>query len=323
MSKTQDVSKTVKLAVIMDSISTINPKKDTTLGMLLAAQARKLDIIYLEQRDLFLKNGQVFGLGKHLKVFDDLNHWYELTDTEVIDFKDINIVIQRKDPPFDMNYIYTSYLLELIEKNGTLVCNKPQSLRDCNEKLFTAWFPHCCPMTLVGTHYFLFKAFLKLHKDIILKPLDGMGGSAIFRVKIDDPNINVILETLTHGQTVPIMAQQYIPEIVLGDHRIIMIDGKPISHCLARIPQDGETRANLAVGGKGVVRPLTEQQKALCDEIGPELIKRGLYFVGLDVIGDYVTEINVTSPTGIRQIQSETGIDIAGIFIDSLLSKLD
>lgn len=322
MNNIQNIDKTIKLAVIMDSISTINPQKDTTLGMLLAAQARNINIIYLEQRDLYLNNNQVFGIGKSLKVFDDPNHWFELSDQEIVDFKDIDIVIQRKDPPFDMNYIYTSYFLELIEKNGTLVCNKPQSLRDCNEKLFTAWFPHCCPTTLVGTHYFLFKKFLEQHQDIILKPLDGMGGSAIFRVKIDDPNINVILETLTHGETVPIMAQKYIPEIILGDHRIIMIDGKPISHCLARIPQNGETRANLAVGGKGVVRPLTAQQKALCEEIGPELVKRGLYFVGLDVIGNYVTEINVTSPTGIRQIQAETKIDIAGIFIESLLKKL-
>lgn len=309
-----------RIFFIMDSLSTINPSKDSTLTMIEGAQSLGLEAFYLTPESLFLEEMKVQAFVQKLTINLNEKEWYQLNPKERVIFADTDIVLQRKDPPFNMHYIHTSYLLELMEKQGALVCNNPQSLRDCNEKMFTAWFPELCPKTLVTSQYELIKAFVLKHEDAIIKPLDGMGGSAIFRIKKDDPNLNVILETLTEHQTTAVMVQKYIPEIVKGDKRILMINGEPQPYLLARIPATGETRANLAVGGTGVVQELSENDQKICAIIGPELKKRGLYFVGLDVIGDYVTEINVTSPTGIRQIQNEKGLRIGEQLIETLIS---
>jgi len=235
-----------------------------------------------------------------------------------MDLADLDVILMRKDPPFDMNYIYATYILERAEEDGVLVVNKPSSLRDCNEKLFTAWFPELCPKTLVSANHQLLKAFVNDHQDVIVKPLDGMGGASIFRIKNGDPNTNVILETLTQHGAHLAMAQQFIPEITEGDKRILVVNGKPIPYSLARIPAKGETRGNLAAGGRGVAMPLTETEMSIANTIGPELVKRGLYFVGLDVIGAFVTEINVTSPTCIREIDNAYNTNIAGKLWDEL-----
>jgi len=228
----------------------------------------------------------------------------------------------RKDPPFDMNFIYTTYILDHAEKQGVLVVNKPQSLRDCNEKMFATHFPDVCTPTLVSSSKALLRAFAEEHEDVILKPLDGMGGASIFRTGANDGNLSVIIETLTeHGHT-PAMAQKYIPEISKGDKRILMIDGEPVSHCLARVPAVGEVRGNLAAGGSGIVQPLSDRDRWICDQVRDKLLEKGLIFVGLDVIGDYLTEINVTSPTCIREIDAGAGINVAGLLMDAIEKKL-
>ena len=308
----------MKIAVLMDPISGITIKKDSTFAMLLEIQKRQWPLSYLEPSDLFLENGTVFARCRELAVENNPQQWFEFQNEQVQPLANFDLILMRKDPPFNMEYIYLTYLLELVEKQGTLVVNKPQSLRDANEKLFTAWFPQCCPHTLVSRDCQRLKAFWQTEQDIIVKPLDGMGGQEIFRIQPQDPNLSVILQTLTRHGKRNIMAQRYIPEVVEGDNRILMINGEPIPYALARIPQPGETRANLAAGGTGVPRPLTEKEQWICKEVGPALRNKGLIFVGLDVIGGLLTEINVTSPTCIQEIEAVYPVQIAKQLMDCL-----
>ncbi len=311
-----------QIGIVMDPISAINIKKDSSFAMLLAAQAKGWTLYYMEQQDLFLHQGTVSAEMKRLTVQENTVHWFELDDVETKKLSELDAILMRKDPPFDMEYIYSTYLLEQAQQDGVLIVNNPQSLRDANEKLFTAWFPQCCPETLVTRKAALIKDFQKQHGDIILKPLDGMGGASIFRVKNDDPNFSVIIETLTnHGRT-SIMAQKFIPEITEGDKRILMINGEPVPYALARIPAQGETRGNLAAGGRAVGQPLTEHDRWICAQVGPKLREKGLIFVGLDVIGNYLTEINVTSPTCIRELDSQFNLSIANDLMDSIEQQL-
>jgi glutathione synthase len=309
----------IKIAILMDPIAAIKPAKDTTLAMMLAAQARGWELWYLEQNDLSLDHGRIMARLTQVRVFDDSSHWYELGEAVYRPLAELDALLMRKDPPFDMEYIYTTYLLEQAEREGLLVVNRPQSLRDANEKMYTAWFPQCTPPTLVSRQAERFKDFLAEHHDIILKPLEGMGGASIFRITEADPNINVVIETLTdHGHKYA-MAQRFIPEISEGDKRIILIDGEPVPYALARIPAKGETRGNLAAGGTGVGRELSERDRWICQQVGPILRDKGLIFVGLDVIGDYLTEINVTSPTGVRELDRSYNLTIC----DQLMSSLE
>lgn len=313
---------TVSLGVVMDPIATINYKKDTTLALLWAAQDRGWRLFYMEQSDLVLQDGEPRARMRALRVHRDAQHWYDLGEPQLNLLADLDVVLMRKDPPFDNEYIYSTYILEAAEKLGVLIANQPQSLRDCNEKMFATQFPQCCPPLLVSRDKNLLKEFHRVHGDVIFKPLDGMGGSSIFRVRVDDPNLNVILETLTNHGRNTIMAQKYIPAIVDGDKRILMIDGEPVPYCLARVPMIGESRGNLAAGGTGRPQPLSERDRWIAAQVGPALRKRGLLFVGLDVIGDYLTEINVTSPTCAREIDAHYDTDIAGKLMDCIDAKL-
>jgi len=312
----------IKLGVVMDPISAINPKKDSTMAMLLEAQQRGWQLYYMEQGDIFLDSGKACAALRPLRVNSSLDNWFELGEATTQPLDDLDVILMRKDPPFDIDYIYTTYLLEQAEAAGTLVVNKPQSLRDANEKLYTAWFPHCCAPSMVTSQPKRIKAFLAEHSDIIIKPLSAMGGASIFRVTEDNPNVNVIIEVMTNNGKTLTMAQRYLPEILQGDKRILLIDGEPIPYALARIPAEGETRANLATGGSGVGQALSERDQWLCEQIGPTLKAKGLTFVGLDVIGDYVTEINVTSPTGIRELDKQFDINISAKLMDAVEAQL-
>ncbi|HVS22355.1 MAG TPA: glutathione synthase [Gammaproteobacteria bacterium] len=310
------------LGVVMDPIETIKPKKDSTLAMLLAAQRAGWSIVYLRQKDLLVRDGAPLGAGRHLTVRDDPDSWFALGGAWSQGLERLDALLMRKDPPFDMEYIYTTYILELAENRGLLVVNKPSSLRDINEKAYTSWFPQCTPPTLVTRSRSELLSFLDEHRRIVLKPFDGMGGRSIFVVTAGDLNVNVIIETLTdHGEKYT-LAQRYIPEIVHGDKRILLIDGEPIEYALARIPAPGESRGNLVAGAKAEGRTLTERDRWLCGEVGPTLRSKGVMFAGLDVIGDYLTEINVTSPTGIRELDRQYGIDIAAKLIAAIGRKL-
>lgn len=311
-----------RLAILMDPIGAINIKKDSSFAMLLAAQARGWDLLYLEQGDLFLRDGRAWARLRPLQVRDDPRDWYHLQEPRVLPLDELDIVLMRKDPPVDLEYFASTYILEVAAAAGVLVANRPASLRDVNEKLYTAWFPQCCAPTLVSRDAEQLRAFISEQEDIILKPLYTMGGSSIFRVRRDDPNINVIIETLTDNGRTLAMAQRFIPEISAGDKRILLIDGEPVPYALARIPAAGETRGNLAVGGRGVGVELSERDRWICAQVAPALREKGLYFVGLDVIGDYLTEVNVTSPTCIRELDREYDLDIAGELMDCLQGKL-
>ncbi|RMA82225.1 glutathione synthase [Umboniibacter marinipuniceus] len=301
----------LNIAIVMDPIESINYKKDTSLAMLWSAQARGHNLWYLTPEDLFLADGRAMATMQPLEVFKDPNHFYELGNEVTRPLAEVDAVLMRKDPPFDMNFIYATYLLEMAEREGTLIVNRPQSLRDCNEKLFATWFPQCCPPVMVASSAKQLRAFHQQHGDTIFKPLDGMGGSGIFRIKEGDSNIGVVLETLTeHGKT-PIMAQRYLPEIKQGDKRILIVNGEVIPYALARLPSQGELRGNLAAGGTGVAQPLSERDLWIASQVASSLVEKGLLFVGLDVIGDYLTEINVTSPTCLREIEASYDIDIA------------
>ena len=313
----------VKLGVVMDPIESITVKKDTTLAMLLAAQKRGWVIHYMLQSDMYLDQGQSRATIQTLSVKDDERVWFRLGSKTDIALSELDVVLMRKDPPFDMDYIYSTYLLEQAQREGVMIVNDPQSLRDCNEKLFATQFPQCCPPLIVASSQEKLKAFHKQHEDVIYKPLDGMGGASIFRVKAGDPNLSVVIETLTDNGRLQIMAQKFIPDIVNGDKRILMIDGEPVDYALARIPASGETRGNLAAGGSGVAQELTKKDRWICEQIGPALREKGLIFVGLDVIGDYLTEINVTSPTCIREIDKAFSLDIAGDLMDCIQAKLN
>lgn len=313
---------TIKLGIVMDPISTVNVKKDSSMAMMLEAQSRGYELYYMEMADLYLEQGVCRATASKAKVFNDPEHWYELEAAQDIAVSELDAVLMRKDPPFDTEYIYATYMLERAEEAGTLIVNKPQSLRDCNEKLFTAWFAELTPKTLVTRKSEQIRAFHQQLNDIIIKPLDGMGGSSIFRIKQEDANVGVIIETLTnHGQQYA-MVQEYMPEIKDGDKRILIVDGEVIPYCLARIPAQGETRGNLAAGGRGEARPLSPSDKLVAETIAPELKKRGLIFVGLDVIGDKVTEINVTSPTCIKEIEAAYPINISGKLMDAIEVRL-
>lgn len=302
----------------MDPIGSINPKKDSTFAMLLAAQKRGWSVSYMEMGDLILRNDQAWGWTRELKVRDEPEHWYDFETRRMHPLSELDVILMRKDPPVDSEYIYATQILDRAEAAGTLVVNKPQSLRDANEKLYTTWFAQCTPPTLVTRSAAEIRNFLAEHGDIILKPLHGMGGHAVFRLHSSDHNVNVAIETLTQVGARYAMAQRFLPEIRDGDKRILMIDGEPVPYALARIPAAGETRGNLAVGGSGVGVPLSERDRWICSQVGPALREKGLLFVGLDVIGDYLTEINVTSPTCIRELDKLYGLDIAGQFMDCL-----
>jgi glutathione synthase len=313
----------IRVGVVLDPIDQIKPHKDSTYAMMLEAQRRGWTVLVMEQQDLYLIDGTAFGRGREITILDEQSPWYSLAAPTHAPLSQLDAVLMRKDPPFDMEYVYTTYLLERAEQQGLLVLNRPQSLRDANEKLFTAWFPQCCAPTQVARDPALLREFLKDHQDIVIKPLDGMGGASIFRVRADDPNISVILETLTAHGTRFAMAQRYIPDIASkGDKRILLVDGEPVPYALARIPAPGESRGNLAAGASGVGVELSDRDRWICAEVAPELRRRGLVFVGLDVIGDYLTEINVTSPTCIRELDALFGLNIAGSLCEAVERKL-
>lgn len=308
----------IKLGMVMDCIDHINIKKDTSFAMLLEAQSRGWELHYMELSDLFLRNGEAFARTRTMKVERNSQKWFEFIEEQIIPLAELNVILMRKDPPFDSEFLHATYILERAESAGVYVVNKPQSLRDANEKLFTALFAHCCAETLVTREAKRIREFLAEQQDIILKPLDGMGGASIFRVKQDDPNLSVILEVMTQHNQRYIMAQRYLPEIKDGDKRILVVNGEAVPYALARIPQQGETRGNLAAGGSGEGRPLTERDKWIVSQVAPTLKAKGLIFVGLDVIGDTLTEINVTSPTCVQELDAQFGLNIAGILMDHI-----
>lgn len=313
---------TIKLGVVMDPIGEINYHKDSTLAMLLAARKHDWELYYMEQGDLYLEDSRCHARLARLDVRADENDWFSLSAAHIAPLDDLDIILMRKDPPVDMEYIYTTFLLERAAEHGALVVNNPAAIRNANEKLYTAWFPQCGPPTRVSRDIQILKEFLAKHGDIVVKPLDGMGGASVFRVQQDDPNLNVILETITDNGASSAMAQRYVPEITAGDKRILMINGEPFPHALARIPTGGETRGNLAAGGRGEGVDLSERDRWICAQVGPALREQGLLFVGLDVIGDYLTEINVTSPTCIRELDKLYSADIAGQLMDVIDKQL-
>ncbi len=313
---------TRRLGVVMDPIGSIKIAKDSTFAMLLAAQARGWALVYMELADLCLRDGEAMGRGHALTVQDDPRHWFTLAEPRFGALSELDIILMRKDPPVDMEYVYATHILERAEAAGTLVVNKPSSLRDANEKLYTAWFPQCCPPTLVSRNQAEILNFLAEQDDIIVKPLGAMGGASVFRTRRGDPNTNVILETMTAHGTRYTMAQRFVPEIAAGDKRILLIDGKPVPYALARIPPPGETRGNLAVGGRGEGVALSERDYWICAQVEQKLRENELLFVGLDVIGDYLTEINVTSPTCIRELNQMYDLDISGVLMDAIEARL-
>ncbi len=309
---------TFKLGIIMDPIESIKTYKDSSFAMLLAAQKKGWPIYYMQQADIYQLDETVYANSQKLQVEDNTDHWFEFSPAEQIKLSDLDFILMRKDPPFDMEYIYTTYLLEQVEKHGTTIVNKPASLRNANEKLFAMHFPQCCTKTLVSRNPKQIRHFINQQKDVILKPLDGMGGQSIFRVSPHDANISVILETISEYGSKTIMAQNHIDEISEGDKRILMINGEAVPYALARIPAPGETRGNLAAGGQGVGVEINDRERWICEQIGPTLKAMGLIFVGIDVIGDYLTEINVTSPTCIRELDKLYNIDIGMQLMDCL-----
>lgn len=316
------MTKNVRLGVVMDPISGINPVKDSTLAMLLEAQQRGHDLVYFEQSSLRLRDGVALGSGRSLRVFDSEERWFELGEPAAVVLGGLDVILMRKDPPFDTEYIYTSYLLERAELAGAVVVNKPTSLREINEKAFTAWFPQCCPPTLITRSIDDMREFLSEHGHIVVKPLDGMGGHSIFVVHKGDLNANVIFETLTADNERHAMAQLYIPEIRQGDKRVLLVDGAAPELALARVPPEDDNRGNLVAGAQPEVRPLTERDRWIVGQVGPALRQRGVLFAGLDVIGNYLTEVNVTSPTGIREIRKLSGLDLAATLVTAIEARL-
>lgn len=314
---------TIHLGIVMDPIQSIKVHKDSSFAMLLAAQRRGWKLSYMEQSGLYQRDGEVFASLRSLRVFDRDHDWFELSGASDQALGQLDVVLMRKDPPLDMEFLYSTYLLEMASEQGALVVNRADSLRNCNEKLFTGWFSQCCAPSLVSRVPSRLRGFLDEHGDIILKPLDAMGGASVFRVTRNDPNISVILETLTDFGRRTAMAQKFIPEISAGDKRILMIDGEPVPYALARIPAKGETRGNLAAGGRGEGVELSARDRWICAQVGPALRQHGLLFVGLDVIGDYLTEINVTSPTCIRELDAIYGLDIASDLMDAIEARLN
>ena len=308
----------MKLGVVMDPIESINFKKDSTLAMMLEAQSRKHQLFYMTPDSLYINEKGAFAIAKTLQVKNDPTGWFDFKEEKQIKLSELDVILMRQDPPFNSNYIYNTYVLESAEKEGVLVVNKPSSLRDCNEKVFATEFPECCTPFLVTSDPNLLKSFIEDHGDTVIKPLDGMGGSSIFRLRYSDPNLNVILETITESFTTKVMIQTYIPEITDGDKRILLINGNPMDAAVARVPAEGELRGNLAAGASAVARSLTEKDLWICEQVGPKLKDLGLVLVGLDIIGDYLTEINVTSPTCFREYESLCDIDVAHSFIEEV-----
>ena len=311
-----------KLGIIMDPIQSINFKKDTSLLILLAAKKSGFTLYLIEQNDLYLDCDEPRALTAELNVFDDEKEWFELKTKRDISMSDLDVILMRKDPPFNKEYIYSTYILEAAKRKGVLIVNDPQSLRDCNEKIFATEFKQFTPPLIVTKNIKLLKAFLTQNEEVVYKPLDGMGGESIFKVNYKDENINVILETLTKFGTRTIMAQKYIADISNGDKRILIIDGRVIPLCLARIPPKGEFRGNLAAGGSGVVKQLSERDLLIANSVAEICVKRGLLFVGLDIIGDFLTEINVTSPTCAREIDKELDFSIGDLFMECISKRL-
>jgi glutathione synthase len=310
----------LRVIVVMDPIEAINPAKDSTLAILLAAKARGCAIFYATPSDLWLRDGVAYGRLAQLDVFSDPAAWFELGPVQVAKLGEFDAILMRKDPPFDTEYIYSTYILERAELAGALVCNRPQGLRDMNEKVYTAWFPECCAPTLITRNMHDMSEFLREHGKAVCKPLDGMGGKSIFVLEQGDKNRNVVFETLTDSGARYAIVQRYLPQIVTGgDCRIILVDGEPVPFALQRMPSPNDNRGNLAAGATAESRPLNDRDRWLCSQIGPKLRAAGMLFVGLDVIGDYVTEINVTSPTGIRELNKRHGVDIGGMLIDAIL----
>ena len=314
---------TYTVGVVMDPIAKIKPEKDTSFAMMLEAQHRGATVIYLELKDLYIDNGVPKAIGYPVTVRDQAQDFYTLGEEQQYLLGELDVILMRKDPPFDSEFLYATHILDLAERAGALVVNKPQSLRDFNEKLFTAYFPELIPDTLVTRNAALVRQFHAKHKDVICKPLDGMGGASIFRIKEDGTNLGVIIETLTSNGQSQMMVQAYLPAIKEGDKRVLIVNGKVMPYCLARLPSAGETRGNLAAGGTGRPQPISDSDRALAETIAPVLVERGLMFVGLDVIGDRITEINVTSPTCVREIERAYDINITGELFDAIEAKLN
>jgi glutathione synthase len=308
----------MNFAFILDPLDTLKVYKDSSFAMMVEAASRGHALYVMQQQDVILQLGRVLGHARKLTLTGNEDDWYRAGEIEIMPLERFDVVLMRKDPPYDMEYIYSTYLLELAEAQGARVFNKPKALRDFNEKLAIAKFNEFTVPSLVTRRAELILKFLAQHHDVILKPLDGMAGRSVFRIREQDVNLNATIETLTQHGTRTIMSQRYIPEIVKGDKRILLIDGKPVPYALARIPKPGETRANLAAGGTGVAQPLSPRDQEIAVALGPQLGKEGLILVGLDVIGDYLTEINVTSPTCMREITDQTGFNVAGMMIDAL-----
>jgi glutathione synthase len=311
-------NKPLKVGMVMDPIASITPKKDSSLAMLLEASRREAEIHYFEQQDLRMLSGSAIGASTRLTVRDDNDNWFDFGERADIELGDLDVILMRKDPPFDMEYVYTTYILDRAKLAGALVVNAPQALRDMNEKAYTAWFPECTPLTLVTRSMAEMKTFLAEHGRIVVKPLDGMGGRSIFVISAGDNNANVIFETLTdYGQRFA-MAQVYIPEITLGDKRILLIDGEPVPYALARIPTGDDNRGNIVAGATTKGQELSDADRRICAQVGPVLRDQGVLFAGIDVIGDYMTEVNVTSPTGIRELDRNFDLNIAGLMFDAI-----
>ena len=308
----------MKLGVVMDPIESINFKKDSTLAMMIEAQSKGHEIFYITPNALFIDSGIAFASSAKIEVKDNPSDWFSLEEEKIIKLSELNSILMRQDPPFNSDYIYNTYVLEMASREGVNIFNNPRSLRDCNEKVYASEFPQCCTKHLVTSNKLLLSQFVEEYKDTVIKPLDGMGGASIFRLKKNEPNLNVILETITHHFTQKVMIQEYIPQISEGDKRILVINGEPMGAAIARIPADGELRGNLAAGASAVAKSLSERDIWICKEVGPSLVKKGLLLVGLDIIGDYLTEINVTSPTCFKEYKELCDIDVAKTFIDSV-----
>jgi len=313
----------LRVGVVMDPLAEIKPAKDSTLAMMLAAQARGWELIYLQQSDLWMRDGVAFGHGHTVAVCDDASSWFSFGAAWQGELGDLDVILMRKDPPFDMEYVHATYILQRAEMAGAMVVNAPAALRDINEKVATAWFPQCTPATLISRRHAEIRRFLAEHGRIVLKPLDGMGGRSVFVVGNDDPNRNVIMETLTDNERRYTMAQCYVPEIVDGDKRILLIDGEPVGYMLARVPGDGDHRGNLVAGARAEGRPLGDRERWIAAEVGPELRRKGVIFAGLDVIGGFLTEVNVTSPTGIRELDRQFGLNIADDLMAAIARRLE
>ena len=308
----------MKLGIVMDPIETINFKKDSTLAMMIEAQNKNHELFYMTPDSLYINSGISYAASSKVEVKNDPLGWFELEEEKLIKLSQLDAILMRQDPPFNSNYIYNTYVLEMAYREGVSIFNNPRSLRDCNEKVFATEFPQCCTKHLVTSHKKLLTDFVEEHNDTVIKPLDGMGGASIFRLKKNDPNLNVILETITLHFTQKVMIQEYIPEIAEGDKRVLIINGEPMSAAIARIPAQGELRGNLAAGASAVAKSLSDRDMWICREVGPSLVEKGLLLVGLDIIGDYLTEINVTSPTCFKEYKELCDIDVAKTFIEAV-----